>query len=605
MEDSLPRDVGQHPRSARKTLPAFVLPRSLLGERANPDLLAAVRGVFAQDVLTGGFRPEAIKAGRTADSFAGRAGILRGWRVIAARDGQPLTLRPNALEASEAQARHVAVLVAASIATGRRPEQHAVLLRTRSRMRLYAQALERAGIPYDTDFPGGLYDAQECHDVEAVLRLCINPHDRRALAIALGGPWGAPDASDRTLMVQALERAPADGWAHAAANADIGALVAGLRPVLAAEGVAAAIRRLIADERLARRYAALPLARRRIANLARLAEEEQAAGIALDAPAFIARLAERRRLGVDSEEVGGEHLGSRGVRLMTIHQAKGLEWPVVILPDQHKPFDRRDLTAKALAQVGDHGLEVACHPGDEDPDDTIGLKAGLVADHLRGRQQAEEARLFYVACTRAAEELHALIPAVAPAGPLRDGSVRCPADWLVGANLTWDDVTIDLDAAPVRQPSAAISGELFRRLFCLARLRDLLRRHHRCGIAPGVADIGRNVGDLLVGHLYGIGRHRSFVRRARRRHGLRAIEDDADRARSIGRLQVGVAGQRRVDPRRAGAVGLMAGDAGGFVEFLAVRHRRRRRRAHRGLRRAIRQILQIHGDGADIGVAHF
>ena len=156
-------------------------------------------------------------------------------------------------------------------------------------------------------------------------------------------------------MVTALERQPADGWAYARSQSAIGAVVEATRVVLASEGVAAAIRALIRDERLTRRYGALPLARRRIANLARLAEEEQSAGTALDAPAFIARLAERRRLGVDGEEAAGEHLGSRGVRLMTIHQSKGLEWPVVFLPDLHRTFERRDFNQKAIGQVGDDG----------------------------------------------------------------------------------------------------------------------------------------------------------------------------------------------------------------------------------------------------------
>jgi ATP-dependent exoDNAse (exonuclease V) beta subunit len=123
---------------------------------------------------------------------------------------------------------------------------------------------------------------------------------------------------------------------------------------------------------------------------------------------------------------------------------------VVFLPDLHRPFERRDLSAKALGQVGDDGLLVACHPGDSDGEDAIGLKAGLIADHLRQRQQAEEARLFYVACTRAQEDLHALIPETDPTGPLRDGSVKCPADWLAGANMTWDDVTVAMDAPVVR-----------------------------------------------------------------------------------------------------------------------------------------------------------
>ncbi len=429
--------------------------------RSHPDLLQQVRGVFAQDALATDFRPADIKAGRQADDFNGRAGIQRGWRVLATREGQPLELRANSIEASEVQARHLASLVASSIASGRRAEDHAVLLRTRGRMRRYAQALERAGIPYDTDFPGGLYDAQECHDIEAVLRLCVNPHDRRALAIALGGPWGAADAQDRTLMVDSLERSPAEGWNHAAAQAPIGELVATLRPLLASEGVAPVIRRLITDERLTRRYGSLPLARRRLANLAHLAEEEQAAGIPLDAPAFIARLAERRRLGVDGEEAAGASLGSRGVRLMTIHQSKGLEWPVVFLPDLDRKFDSRDLTAKALARTsgGDEGLVVACHPGDQDADEVIGQKAGLIADHLRQRIQAEEARLFYVACTRAREELHALIPGVELGGPLRDGSVRCPADWLVGAGQTWDDVVIALDETVERMRGGTLTSD--------------------------------------------------------------------------------------------------------------------------------------------------
>ena len=419
--------------------------------RSHPDLLAAVRGVFAQDALVTAFRPQAILAGRAAEDFPG-PGVLHAWRVRAQRAGEDVELRATAVDASQAQALHIAALIGASLGAGRRPEAHAVLLRTRGRMRLYARALEAAGIPYDTDFPGGLYDSQECHDVEAVLRLCINPHDRRALAIALGGPWGADDPQDRCPMVEALEQEPAAGWAWAAARTPLGALVPALRATLATEGVAAALRALAADPRVAARYARLPLARRRLANLARLADEEGRAGVALDAPAFVARLAERRRLGVDAEEAGGEDLGSRGVRLLTIHQAKGLEWPVVFLPDCQRPFDRRDLTARVLALPVEEGLHLACHPGADDggEDDAapIGLAAGLLADEVRVRQLAEQARLFYVACTRAREELHALCAGPEATGPLGDLSVRCYADWFVGAGTSWSEAVVDLGAPP-------------------------------------------------------------------------------------------------------------------------------------------------------------
>jgi ATP-dependent helicase/nuclease subunit A len=414
--------------------------------RSHPDLLQQVRHIFSQEALQDEFRPDAIKAGRAADSFAGRGGALHGWRITPSEAGEVVAIKPNVIAASEAQARHIAALIQAAIKNGRKAEDHAILLRTRSRMRLYAQMLERAGIAYDTDFPGGLYDSQECHDIEAILRLCVNTHDRRALAIALGGPWGVADMTDRTVMVACLKQSPADGWALAQTQTALGEVVKCTRDLLNKEGVASAMRALMTDGALTRRYAALPLARRRVANLVRLAEEEDGAGVALDAPAFIARLAERRRLGVDGEEAAGEQLGSRGVRLMTIHQSKGLEWPVVFLPDQHRPFEKRDFTARALAMAGNDGLMLACHPGDTDGEEVIGQKAGLIADHRRKKAQAEEARLFYVACTRAQEQLHILIPASAAVnGPNRDGTVRCPADWLEGAQMAWEDVEIALD----------------------------------------------------------------------------------------------------------------------------------------------------------------
>ncbi len=425
--------------------------------RSHPALLAAVRGVFAQDALVSAFRPQAILAGREAADFPG-PGILHAWRVVAQRDGAEVEVKATAIDASQAQALHITAVIAASLQAGRPAEAHAILLRTRGRMRLYARALEAAGIPYDTDFPGGLYESQECHDLEAVLRLCINPHDRRALAIALGGPWGAADPQDRRLLVAALEQEPAAGWAWAAARTPLGALVAEVRVVLADEGVAAALRALGADPRVAARYALLPLARRRLANLARLAEEEVRAGIALDAPAFVARLAERRRLGVDAEEAGGEDLGSRGVRLLTIHQAKGLEWPVVFLPDCQRPFDRRDLTARVLALPAEEGLHLACHPGVDDGEAEdpapISLAAGVLADERRLRLLAEEARLFYVACTRAREELHALCAGPQATGPLGDLSVRCYADWFAGAGTPWREAVVDLDAPPQAAPRA-------------------------------------------------------------------------------------------------------------------------------------------------------
>jgi ATP-dependent exoDNAse (exonuclease V) beta subunit len=229
--------------------------------------------------------------------------------------------------------------------------------------------------------------------------------------------------------------------------------------VLAGEGVAAAMRRLGTDPLLTARYGRLPLARRRLANLASLAAEEDRAGVPLDGYGLVARLAERRRLGVDAEEASGEQLGSRGVRLMTIHGAKGLEWPVVFLPELGRAFDQRDLSGRVHAAAGEEGLEVACAPADDDGEEAVGLAAGLIADRKRRRLLAEESRLWYVACTRAREELHALVAGELPLGPRHDGSVDCYADWLVGAGTAWTGQAIDLDAPAVRAEPAEAGSE--------------------------------------------------------------------------------------------------------------------------------------------------
>ena len=70
----------------------------------------------------------------------------------------------------------------------------------------------------------------------------------------------------------------------------------------------------------------------------------------------------------DLQRAAGKHWASGAVRLMTLHGAKGLEFPAVIL---------------AGVKAGVLPLESAAHPADEE----------------------EERRLFYVGMTRAGEEL--------------------------------------------------------------------------------------------------------------------------------------------------------------------------------------------------------
>lgn len=95
------------------------------------------------------------------------------------------------------------------------------------------------------------------------------------------------------------------------------------------------------------------------------------------------------------------------VELMTIHKAKGLEWDLVLLPALQGGSGRNGQhLLKWLEFDGEEGHgEFLLAPISSKGDDSSKLSKWLDR-RQRQREQAEAKRLFYVACTRAREELH-------------------------------------------------------------------------------------------------------------------------------------------------------------------------------------------------------
>ncbi|MBE6961544.1 MAG: helicase-exonuclease AddAB subunit AddA [Ruminococcaceae bacterium] len=132
-----------------------------------------------------------------------------------------------------------------------------------------------------------------------------------------------------------------------------------------------------------------------------------------------------------------------GVRIMSIHKSKGLEFPIVILTDLDHAFSRQDIASSVLVHpklgLGPTRVELARrirYP-------TLARRALEFA--LLRENRAEEQRLLYVAMTRpkeklilvnamysAANRIKKLAPlAACPSWPEAVGEGTCFADWLL------------------------------------------------------------------------------------------------------------------------------------------------------------------------------
>jgi ATP-dependent helicase/nuclease subunit A len=112
-----------------------------------------------------------------------------------------------------------------------------------------------------------------------------------------------------------------------------------------------------------------------------------------------------RRLIENGEEPfgSGEAASGDAVRIMSIHKSKGLEFPIVILADTAKRFNKKDATGPLLihAELGVGAKRTDLRRRIEYPT----LARVAVAKKLTQEMLSEELRILYVAMTRAREKL--------------------------------------------------------------------------------------------------------------------------------------------------------------------------------------------------------
>ena len=292
-----------------------------------------------------------------------------------------------------------------------KPWSLAVLAASRSHLRSIAAELRSVGIPFRAVEIEPLADRAEVLDCLALTRALLHPADRIAWLGVLRAPWCGLSRADLLRLT-----GPDTPDARRATGPE---LIRAHRALLSPEGVHLLDRvwpvlqhaletlgRTPLSLHVERTWtslgadAALPPASRSNARrfFTLLAELEVQNDGRVDLPSLHRRLAD---LYAESEGADTD------VQLLTIHKAKGLEWDVVIVPGlERKPQgDRSALLNWMELDGGETGGRIMLAPIYRRGEQADPLNVWL-SSARRARERAERKRLFYVACTRARQELH-------------------------------------------------------------------------------------------------------------------------------------------------------------------------------------------------------
>ena len=386
----------------------------------------------------------ALSHGRLAESAGAASGAPVHLHVIVRQRGEPAPEEDSddteavyaadgddpitQMQADEIEATRIGQLILEMLNNGRRigPESRplefkdiAILLRAPSqRAPHYVRRLIAMGINANAALTTGFFESGEVLEVLDILRVLDNPDQDIAMAGVLIGPIGGCTPAELAQIRRAGSRQIAfhqavlefasqhhtDAAAVTLAGKISGALnkLEHWRAMLRSEKLVHALARILREGGFLNRAAAMSGGRQRLANL-RLLQQRAMEFSGFDMQSlsrfltFFDRLRDERDLGEAAPPAGN------AVRIMSIHGSKGLEFPVVFVAALGASFNKRDLhqwllvdrdKGVGLTILDDNGVLKQESPG-----------RMMLAEEKLGSLLREEARLLYVAMTRARDEL--------------------------------------------------------------------------------------------------------------------------------------------------------------------------------------------------------
>lgn len=281
-----------------------------------------------------------------------------------------------------------------------------VLLRAFTDVQTYEQAFQNAAIPYNVAGGRGFFDRQEIRDVLNLLSFIDNAANERALFAVLRSPFFM--ASDQQLYHWKQIDESAGLWASMQKDDSLQArtavkLLSGLLNRKYRGSVAEFIREAIVTTGYDYILLAQFMGMRRLSNLIKLIE--MAEQYRMDAGGLAEFIARTKLLAQNEPEAETDCEAGESVKILTIHKSKGLEFPIVIIPDLHRKFGARSRLAAFDRQAG-LGIK---YPGTGGVME-VSASYRKISNREAALEKGELKRLLYVAMTRARD--HLLLSAV-------------------------------------------------------------------------------------------------------------------------------------------------------------------------------------------------
>lgn len=405
--------------------------------RSSPEILRAINFIFAQIMQEeGGLRPLELTYGRSEALHPGRAenagpNALTGdveLMLLDLSDKEETEEEiDEELEKTDLEARMIALRIRELMDSGAtvtakdgtpRPltyDDIVILLRAADGPApAIVRALRQQGIPAAANRAEDFFSAIEVEILWAILKLLDNPRQDIALAAVLRFPLIGLSEESLARLHLASPSSLWDALRDASSILPEGEALRVIRfqktyrswrETARQEGTAPLIEAILGDLSLLSYFSGMEGGALRRAHLlsfyeaARAWDEGNKGGLYH----FLRYLSQTKASGKAIKEAASVAAAEGAVRIMTIHKSKGLEFPVVFLASASKKFNQKDsagigIVSKKLGlalQHFDRGTltrrPTLCH--------------AAAADLSRDETLAEEARLLYVAMTRARDKL--------------------------------------------------------------------------------------------------------------------------------------------------------------------------------------------------------